>query len=105
MSNDVPATRQMIDDLQLQAWLARAEKRNPSLHERVAPLAQARDDLRLQLHLGKMEATDAWHKAEGRWGHLKQRLERALDDLHAPDDFDDALDEIKTVYHHLRGDS
>jgi len=103
MSDPVNASRQLLDDLQLQAWLARAEQRNPSLHQRVAPLAQTRDDLRLQVHLGKMEATDAWHAAETRWGKLKQRLDRALEDIHPPEDLNDALDEIRTAYKHLRG--
>lgn len=103
-SDDVRARDQLRDDLQLQAWLARAERRNPSLHQRVAPLAQARDQLRLQLHLGKMEATDAWHVAEERWAHLRQGLDRALD-AERPPDLHAALEEIRAAYRRLRADA
>lgn len=104
-SDAVHARDQLRDDLKLQAWLALAEARNPSLHERVAPLAQARDDLRLQLHLGKMEATDAWHHAEERWQHLRQRLDHAIDGAEKPSDVHDVLDEIRSAYHRFRGDA
>lgn len=101
-ADDISATRQLADDLRLQAWLARAEVRNPSLHEHVSVLSQTRDELRLQLKLGKMEAAEEWHHVEARWQHLRPRLEHALDG--AVDGLDHALDEIRAGYHRLRGD-
>lgn len=69
------AREQLHDDLRLQAWLARAELRNPSLHHEVDALAQLRDQLMLQVKLGRMEAREEWEKAEGRWLRLRARLE------------------------------
>ena len=76
----------LVDELKLQAWLARAEWRNPSMHdpttrEEVDALARLRDEFRVQLHLGKMEATDAWHRAEEDWRELKRRAEEQAEDL------------------------
>lgn len=67
---------QMVDELQLQSWLARAEFRHPSLahpavREEVDALAQMRDQLRVQLHLGSLEAKDEFHRLEEHWVRLK----------------------------------
>lgn len=39
-------------------------------------LRQARDELRVQLHLGAAEAQDAWEKLEKSWQSLESHLER-----------------------------
>jgi hypothetical protein len=44
------------------------------LHADVEKLRQRRDELRVQIDLGKMEATDAWHDVEKRWHHLEDKL-------------------------------
>jgi len=44
------------------------------LHDDVEKLRQRRDELLLQLDLGKMEASDAWHEVEDRWQHLEGKL-------------------------------
>lgn len=44
------------------------------LQEDVEKLRQRRDELRVQIDLGKMEASDAWHHAEDRWKHLEKKL-------------------------------
>ena len=80
-----PAFGQMADELRLQAWLARAEFKNPSLHDpatkgEIDALAALRDELRLQLHLGRMEVRDEWHRIEDRWRALKHRAGDAVDD-------------------------
>jgi biopolymer transport protein ExbB/TolQ len=106
-SNDVSAGKQLVDDLKLQAWLARAEAKNPSLHQHVEPLAQTRDELRLQLQLGRMEAREEWHDIEKQWQVARPKLEEALE--HAIEELDhglaSALKEIRAGYHRLRGDA
>jgi len=72
------AIDQMTDELRLQAWLAAADFKNPSLsepetREEIDALAAIRDHFRLQMHLGRMEARDEWHKAEGYWRDLKHK--------------------------------
>ena len=44
------------------------------LHEDVEKLRQRRDELRVQVELGKMEAGDAWHEVEDRWERLEGKL-------------------------------
>ena len=60
--------RQVADELRLQAWLAAAELRHPSLREgpvrqEVDLLARLRDELRLHLHLASAEARSAFEGA------------------------------------------
>lgn len=76
----------IADELRLQAWLARAEFENPSVrepatYERLSLLAMARDELRLQLHLGKLEYTDEWKALEARWGELKVLADHTAHDV------------------------
>lgn len=78
---------ELADELQLQAWLARKELTNPSLkrddlHEQATVLARMRDELRLQLHLGKLEARDEFERIEERWRKLlKTDLEPEIDTI------------------------
>jgi cell division septum initiation protein DivIVA len=44
------------------------------LQEDVEKLRQRRDELRVQIDLGKMEASDAWHETEERWERLERKL-------------------------------
>lgn len=44
------------------------------LHTDVEKLRQRRDELRVQVDLGKMDAKDAWHDVEKRWQHLEEKL-------------------------------
>jgi hypothetical protein len=68
----------LADKLKLQAHLAKMELADPSEHEsgvhkEASALAQMRDDFRLQMHLGKLEAKEEWLDAEERWSHFIQR--------------------------------
>jgi hypothetical protein len=79
---------QILDELKLQAWLARAEIENPSVgevHGEATVLAQLRDQLRLQAHLGKMELEDSFHENEDHWRefmrHADQRAHDTADKL------------------------
>lgn len=92
----VRAGEQLKDDLKLQAWLARAELRNPSVHREVKALAQWRDDLRLQVALGKLEARDEWERVEGQWFKVRARLEEAMDDT--SEELKGLLADIRTAY-------
>lgn len=63
---------ELVDELKLQAWLARRETSEPSLaaggvREEASALAMMRDTLRVQLHLGHLEAKDDWKKLENSW--------------------------------------
>jgi hypothetical protein len=94
------------DELELQAWLARAEFRHPSLRDaavrgEVDALARTREELRLQLHLGRMEARDEWVRLEDRWQRLKVAAGRAADET--GESFHDLLDTIREGYRSLRG--
>ncbi len=88
------------DELALQAWLARAELRQPSLHSEVSALAWLRDELRLQAHLGHMEAMAELDALDSHWVHLQQRLgvlsEPKIEDVA------EVLRHIRTGYEQLR---
>ena len=107
MSNSHPegasAAKGMIDELKLQAWLAKAELNHPSLRKvkgEASVLAKMRDELRLQAHLGKMEAGDRWQKVEDRWqifmGHANNEAHEVADDLQ------EMLRDIRNGYRELR---
>lgn len=46
------------------------------LDELLEKLKQRRDELNLQLHLGKAEAKDLWQQTEEKWQHLRDQLEQ-----------------------------
>lgn len=90
-----------VDELELQAWLARAEFRDPSLHDpavraEVDALARTRDELRVQLALGKLEARERFEQLESRWVALKGAADRAAHD--AGESLHDALRDIRDGY-------
>ena len=95
----------LIDHLRLQAWLAGAEIRNPSVHKEVTALAQWRDDLRVQAWLGRAEVRQEWERLEAHWVALKPRLEQKLEaavDV-GSDEAKRLLKEIREGYHRLTG--
>ena len=80
------------------------------LHEDVEKLRQRRDELRVQIDLGKKDAADAWHEVEGRWRQLEGKLRLlAGESKDAAEDVAEAakllVDEIREgfskVGHHL----
>jgi len=46
----------------------------------VSKLRQRRDELRVQIDLGKMEASDVWHEMEERWQRLEGKLRTLADE-------------------------
>lgn len=77
----------ITDELGLQAHLAQLEASEPSIHEpgvheEASALATMRDTLRLQIHLGQLDARDEWGKLEDRWRTFIQRdLSPRIDEL------------------------
>ena len=77
------------------------------IKERFEELRQARDELRVQVHLAAAEVKDDWHDLEKKWdrahAHLKKVEEAAGE---AADDVGDALailgDELKKGYQRIR---
>lgn len=75
--------------------------------EQLEELRRVRDELRVQVHLGKAEATELWEKLEHRFseaeGHARVFAQRAEEPLH---DVADAarllIDEIRSGYRRLR---
>jgi hypothetical protein len=75
--------------------------------EDVEGLRQLRDELRVQLHLGKAEARERFEKLEGTWQHLEARLkvirEESSEDLGQIREAAGLLvGEIRDGYRHLR---
>lgn len=92
---------QIADELKLQAWLARAEFNHPSLaheetREEVSALANMRDELRLQISLGKLEARDEFEKLEGRWRKVKHLAADTAEDV--GEGLHDVLRQIRDGY-------
>lgn len=100
---------EIADELQLQAWLARKELSHPSLkhddiHEQATVLARMRDELRLQAHLGKLDAQDELERIEERWKTLmRQDVEPAVAAVASSleEVTRSLLDEIRKGYHAL----
>jgi hypothetical protein len=82
-----------------------------SLRKRVEQQAEAirsmRDEIRVQLHLGKMEAQEMWEDLEKRWEHAEAKLKVVADTAsEAAEDIGEAtemvLSEVKDGYIKLR---
>ncbi len=70
-------------------------------------LKRWRDELRVQLQLGKLEVRDRFHVLEERWEKLEQHLQRA--ERVAEEEWEDVrsaagllVDEIREGYAHIR---
>ena len=103
--SDGPVER-AADELKLQAWLAAAEFRNPSMsdpavRQEVGALASLRDELAVQVHLGKLEAQDEWAKLEERWQKVKQVASATTSEVQ--ETMHDLLAQIRDGYQKLRG--
>ena len=103
---EVDVLAQLRDELEVQAWLARAEWSHPSLRRaetrrEVDLLAGLRDELRVQLHLGQLEAGGAFEALEERWRRLKEAAALAAGD---EEDVHGLLREIREGYRRMLGD-
>jgi uncharacterized coiled-coil DUF342 family protein len=77
------------------------------LDDLLEKLKQRRDELNVQLHLGKAEAKELWEQTEGKWQRLRDQLEEI--DSETGDIAKDVgaaamlvADEIRQGYEHLR---
>ena len=103
--------KELTDELQVQAWLARREWQEPSVREpgtqnEASALARMRDEIRVQLHLGKLDARDEFQKIEKRWQHLMDNdIEPAANVVaeELEEAFHDVLREIRDGYQRLLG--
>lgn len=99
------ALDQVADELRLQAWLAEAERREPSAHLRelvaeARPLATLRDELRVQGHLAGAEAAAELAGLEERWRRLTQLADRVVGE--AASEGRALLAEIRAGYEGIR---
>ena len=56
--------------------MAELEQKLASLKE---DLRQARDELRVQMHLAKADARDEWEKLEPKWDEFQEKLDKLED--------------------------
>lgn len=77
------------------------------VHEEVQELKAMRDELRVQMHLSKLEARELWDELEGRWQHVESKAEQVGHaSQETAEDVGQAakllLDELKDGYRRLR---
>ena len=70
-------------------------------------LRQARDELRVQMHLAKADARDEWDKLERKWDDFEQKMDKVEDAAEdSAEDVGNALsalgEEIKSGYQRIR---
>jgi DNA anti-recombination protein RmuC len=75
--------------------------------EEIDDLRRVRDELRVQVHLGKEEAKQRWEELEKRWAHLEARLKRVREESRESlDEIGEAartlLEEIRNGYRQVR---
>lgn len=78
-----------------------------SLEREREGLQKIRDELRLQMHLGKAEAKKEWSKLEGQWQQVEQELGRIGHHAQVPlEEIGRAtrslMDELKTGYKRMK---
>jgi len=71
-------------------------------HTLIDDVARLRDELQLQIELGKMEARDEWHDLEEKWQAFSEKagLEETADDLGSA--FSLLGEELKAGYERLK---
>ncbi len=77
------------------------------LDEVVAKLREERDELRVRIHLGTMEAKQEWEELEKKWQRFESRVGQAKDEAveksrEVGESVDIVADEIKSAYRRIR---
>ena len=77
------------------------------LHELTAKLERQRDELKVKIHLAKMEAAEEWNELERKWDSLAGKLKAAGEEAgDAAGDVKTAasllVEELKTGYERIR---
>ncbi len=75
--------------------------------DEVETLKQVRDELRVQMHLGKAEAKELWERMEQRWHDIEAKLDLAEKQAQEPLENGRAaarlmLDEIREGYRRIK---
>lgn len=83
------------------------KEQHKDIEKDVAHLAQIRDELRLQVHLGAAEAKDMWNRLEEQWPLVEKRLDMLRrESTEAKENVADAtralIEQIKEGYQILR---
>ncbi|MBW2267378.1 MAG: CBS domain-containing protein [Deltaproteobacteria bacterium] len=70
-------------------------------------LRRARDELRVQIHLGKADAQDLWHELEHKWEELERRATTLREEAREPlqevrDVAEDLAEELRRGYRRLK---
>jgi hypothetical protein len=102
---EVPAIVHCREEISMESDLrARIES---EIESELDSLRAARDELRVQIHLGAAEAREAWEKTEKGWNHLEGRLkvlgeatQESLEDIGGAVEM--LADEIRRGYKHVR---
>ena len=56
------------------------DRETKELEELLEKLKQGRDELNVQIHLGKAEVKELWQETEDKWRHLRGQLDRIDND-------------------------
>ena len=77
------------------------------IQSEIETLQAARDELKVQAHLGALEAREAWEKTEQQWSHLEGHIKRLAEATQESlEDVGTAInilaDEIRNGYEHVR---
>lgn len=70
------------------------------LKELLETVKQERDDLKVRMHLAKMELQQEWEKAEKQWEHFRVRAEAILGET--KEVADEVVESVKVVGEELR---
>jgi len=57
-----------------------ADEKRTEFDELLKKLKQRRDELNVQMHLGKAEAKELWQQTEDKWRHLRNELDKVDDE-------------------------
>ena len=82
-------------------------KTDEELNELAETLQQARDELRVDMHLAKAEIREDWEELEKQWEHFRQKMQRVGHEAaEAGDDVAEAASllgaELKKGYQRIR---
>jgi len=70
------------------------------LNDLLENLKQERDELKVKMHLAKLDIQEEWDKAEKKWPEFKAKAEEILDGT--KDMADEVVDSVKVVGHEIK---
>ena len=51
------------------------DEKNPELSRLIDDIKRQRDEIRVQLHLAKLEAKEEWERLEIKWDHVRGKMD------------------------------